>query len=474
MAIRLDAAVVRLGATPSEVRPGGYKVYTGVATFGDVVLDYPEFGWSEFVPASVALDAETVRMTEGIPFTVVHPDDLLDAADEDSIREHTEGFVLRARARPDAVPPEMVVDVVVHTASAQDAIESGAIRELSLGYESTSEDRAGAHGGKPYQKVQTKRRPNHLSAVRTARSTAPDGRRARLDSSGASYAHPGETMEDDLTPATTDDSRRDAEVVVTEPLGGGDPLAMLAGTFSPEAIEILKTLPEADMAALTGLVVTGKGEAAEQAVIAAAGGADPDVEVEEAEDATAPMAARGLTAGAGLTKDEVQQMIDAAVAKVAGGKMDSPAPAPAARPTVRPTPTPAVIRTRADESPRIDAADVARRAAEIVDADQAFVAHVRQCGHRCDSVRDASTQAMAVIRASAPKLTTAAERALKENRRDDFVALFDAAEDLRRHDLMGDQFLVLDAAQHGIAADRLGTPPNFQGLTVPGRALAGD
>ena len=453
MLIRFDEARVRLGATPVAVRPGGYREYEGVATYGDVVLEYPEDGWNEFVPASTALDPETVRLTAGVPFTVLHPDDLLDAQDEDSIKDHTEGVVLWSEARPEADPPEMRVRVLVYTASAQEAIESGRIRDLSLGYERRAEDRAGVHMGKAYQKVQVNRRPNHLSAVLSARSTTPDGRRARLDASpdapaASPYAH-GDTMEDDLI--DTDQPRSDADVVVE------DPAATALAMFSPEAIEILKTLPESDMKVLTDLVLVGKGEAAEQAVIEAEAGAGVEADVD---DATTPAAPEALTMDA--VKTMVADMLKAA--GVGGGKMDG-TPKPAAS-------VPAATKTqpaRPAES-RVDAAEVAQRAAAIVSADRAFVDKVRASGARCDSVKDATTHALAVIKTSAPSLVGLAERALKEGRRDDFAAMFDAAEDARRADLLGDQFLVLEHAQERIASDRLGSPTSLQGLTAPPRA----
>jgi len=563
--MRTDAGAVRLGATPIEVRPGGYKVYRGVATYGDVVLEYPEDGWNEFVPASTALDPETVRLTEGVPLTLLHPGELLDAEDEEAIKEHTEGMVLRALADMKANPPEMVVDVIVYTASAQQAIESGRIRDLSLGYDRQAEDRAGEHLGKRYQKVQTRRRPNHLSAVHTARSTTPDGRRARLDSSAASaasrpvagdqsntivlppsrravarmdglatapaghpalcslihpysswgvltwrgwsepadrswvafwprdvsapgllftrrsptgavlgsavtlparpYAHGEATMEDDLTiePSTTTD-RSDADVTVEAEVPTDDPVAAALAVFSPEAVEILKTLPEEDMAVLKKLVLGAQGEAAEEAVIAAGSGGLPPVQVEEVDDATVPAAAQALT------MDAVQKMIADAMAKAGmAPKADAistttTSPAATARPVASPAPV-----------PRIDAADVARRAADLADADRQFVERVRSAGHRCDSVRDATSQALAVIKQQSPGLVASAERALRDGRRDDFAAMFDAAEDSRRADLLGDQFGVLDVAQRTIAADRLGQPAAFpSNVTAPARAVTGD
>jgi hypothetical protein len=460
--MRLDAGVVRLGATPTKIHANGAREYRGVASYGDVVLEYgpndPGGQRNEFVPADVALAPEVLADAVGLPFTVIHPGEMLSADDEEAMKDHTEGTVLRASANWEADPPEMLIDVVVLTRSAQQAIESGEMRELSLGYDCQDELRPGNFKGKTYDRVQRRRRMNHLSAVRTARSTTPDGRRARLDSQGATYAHPGEKMDDDVLVTPTDAARTDAEVVV-EPAPAADPLVAALAMFSPEAVEILKTLPEADMEALKALVVTQQGENAEQAVIAAAGadapapvievGGEEESEGEKVDDATVPAAPQALTA------DAVQQMIDAAMAKMAGGKMDGTKPV-----TVKPTAS----------APRVDEAEVARRAAAIVDSDRTFVDHVRQCGHRCDSLKSAHEAALAVIQAHAPRTLAAAQRALKDGRRDDFAAMFDAAEDVRRADFLSDQFAVMDAAQHSIASDRLAQPAR---ISAPDRALPG-
>lgn len=177
--VRLDK--VRLGATPIEVRPEGYRKYRGRAAFGDVVLEYPEFGRNEFVPAAVALSDEAIASTRGVPFTIFHPDDLLSSMDEESIKRHTVGSVVDAWADWESDPPALIVDVMVLTASAQEAVESGRCCELSLGYSTEDEMRSGEFMGKPFQVVQVKRRSNHLSGVDRARSTSRDGRRARLD-----------------------------------------------------------------------------------------------------------------------------------------------------------------------------------------------------------------------------------------------------------------------------------------------------
>lgn len=188
---RLDAASpIRLGATPIQIHPDGYRVYRGRATFGDVVLEYPEFGRNEFRPAAEVLSPEAVESMVGVPFTLHHPDDLLDPADEEALKEAQHGTVIRAEVDPKSNPPSLVVDVVVHTKTGQHAVESGMLSELSPGYRCKDEPAppGAKHAGKPYQVVQRGHRYNHLSGVLRARTVLPDGRRARLDEAGRTDA----------------------------------------------------------------------------------------------------------------------------------------------------------------------------------------------------------------------------------------------------------------------------------------------
>lgn len=542
MLVRLDAGAVQVGATPIDIRANGARVYRGRACFGDVVHEYgpsdPGGARLEFVPADVALAPEVLREMVGAPFTVIHPEEMLHAAAEDDIREHCEGSVLRAEADWKSDPPAMVVDVLVLTASAQQAIESGRIRELSLGYECEDEKRPGVHRGQKYDVVQRRRKVNHLSAVHVARSRTADGRGARLDSAAAPragqrargvvlppstahiarmdgiatapaghpasgapvhrygpgvtswrgwsepedrswvafwprdpaargllftrrqptgavlgapealpprpYAHGDTTMEDDLT-IPADPIRLDAE---------GEPEMALA-MFSPEAVEILKTLPEEDMMKLKELVLVKQGEDAEQAVLEA-GGAAPVAEV-DVEDASVPSGSQALT------MDAVQKMIADAI-EASKKKMDS-------EPVRAVKAIPAKVEPKPET--RVDADEVARKAAAIVRADQAFIARVTRAGHRCDSIKDARTTALALIKAHAPASAPVAERAIQAGRMDDFAALFDAAVEARADGHLADQFSLVEGAQGRIAADRLGTP-SFPNVTAPARALTSD
>lgn len=183
LTIRFDRAGRGLGATPIRVTPEGYKVYRGVAAFGDVVLEYPEDGVNELAPTADVMGPEVLKDFVGVPFSIHHPDDMLSADDPETLQSAAVGAVLAARPNLKATPPELEVEVVVWTRPAQEDIESGRVAELSPGYSRDPEKapRGASLGGKPYQVIQRRRRYNHLSGVISARGVTPDGRRARLD-----------------------------------------------------------------------------------------------------------------------------------------------------------------------------------------------------------------------------------------------------------------------------------------------------
>ena len=425
MLFRFDrASPAKLGAVPIAVTPEGYKVYRGVAAFGDVVLEYPEFGRNEFVSAEDALGSEALATLIGVPFTILHPDELLSSDDPDAVKDHVEGTVIKAVANMEASPPELVVDVMVWTAPAQEAIESGRVRDLSPGY-GCGDERApsGAiRDGKAYSVIQRRRQYNHLSGVVTARGVTPDGRRARLDEAAplASYAH---DVEEDIA-ETVDPTETDVEANLEEDLDAPpamDPAEALAA-FSPEAAEILKTLPPDDLAILSGMALGAKAEAAEEAVIA--GAVEPVVEVEEVD------AAAASSVPAALTADAVKQMIADAIAGM-GGKMD----ALLQRVTATATTVSPAVAPAASTAPRADAATQAAERKRIeaeVRAERDFVDAVRRRGGRCDSVAEATSHALAVVKAADPGLLPVAEDAVKRGRRDHLLSLFGAADDRRR------------------------------------------
>lgn len=483
-------------------------MYEGIASYGDVVLEYgptdPGGARSEFVPAATALDPETVRLTEGIPFTILHPGDLLEADDEDAYKEHNEGSVLRAEADWSTTPPSLRVAVIVHTRSAQDDIESGRVRELSLGYDCDDEEASGVHDGKVYTVVQRRRRPNHLSGVPRARSRTADGRAARLDAAPAeatsvmpvdvstlarattasSYAHldAGAPMLTDETQTPTTETSNDAapEVVSETVAVAADPDEALTA-FSPDDAEILKTLSPDGLAMLAKAVKQVKAEAAEQAVMAAPSDA-PALEVESTEmveeagdapdendDATGPMASGGATPdldAMGKMLADMQAQLDALKA----GKPKADASAKAAKLT------PAQVRAHITQPiPKADAVvEQARLDAEKRKQDDArFVTAIKkQVGSRArlDSASDAAREALATIGHETPEVLAVARRAWDERRLDDLASLA-AAADRKRRDVHLDAQAATIATVQSAEADYLAR--QVGDFKVPQRAVTG-
>lgn len=425
MTVRTDAgSPIRLGATPVEVRPDGYRVYRGTATYGDVVLDYPEWGRSEFRPAAEVLSPEAVRSMIGVPFTLHHPDDLLDADDPEAIARHQVGTVLRAEADMEASPPALKVDVIVHSRRAQQQLEDGLLAELSPGYrcKEVKAPPGASHAGKAYQTIQTGHRNNHLSGVLSARTITPDGRRARLDAADAATYPPQEHATMDETAATTP-TTTDAPIM---------PDDMLAA-FPPDDAVILKTLSPQGLAVLMEWAVKVGGEAAEEMV--EAGDVVPAVvasPIVEEVDGTMPAASAALTADAvaKICADTFKSMMaerDAAMPTAPAPAAKKDASAPAAEPTLR-----------------IDADAVVARVREDQRRDAAFVDHVRKDGAAdVVGIEAAATHALRVIQENAERLHARAVADLKAGRMDDFRAAYDTAEDARRDRLVNAQASML-------------------------------
>jgi hypothetical protein len=226
---------------------------------------------------------------------------------------------------------------------------------------------------------------------------------------------------------------------LAEPMA--DPAAALAA-FSPEAIEILKTLPPADLAMLAEMAKIKVAEEAEQAVMAAPDPSAVEVEVEDAsaaarekesigetmkvaakkaesevgKDATVPQASQALTA------DAVAKMInDAFMARDAATKPAAPAKS---------------------------AMDAATKVAV-----ESFTKHVKSCGYRCDGGGGSIATALKVIKEQDEKMWPVAQRAVATQRFDDLKALFDAAEDARRESLLSDQFAVVEHLHQTVAGE---------------------
>lgn len=452
--MRFDfAPPVRLGATPVEIRVDGYRVYKGVATFGDVVLDYPDLDppRAEFRPAAEVMSDEALASMVGVPFTLHHPDDMLD---EHTARDHGHGAVLSAR-RSDASPDEMDVLVIVYSAEGQQAIESGELRELSPGYRAREDRTPGVHRGKRYDVVQRGHRYNHLAGVDMARARTPDGRVARLDEQAPApvpYPHASSirgrtTMPPIDTDAQTDDTvlHLDAEAVPPPaPAAEAKPIADEGEmVLSDDDMALLKQMSPEGQAMLMGLM---SGEAAEHEAMelaastaaANAEGADIAEQVMPADDAAPPIVGGILDAAA------IQKMIDAAIAKMAGMKAGDAAPppaAPAAAPAVDPKKT---DRAATDETLIADAAAASTRAYN--DA-AALTEGVRKDGH--DGIvgaASASAKALDIIGDHLPSLKPDAEAALKTGNVASFLRFYDAAEGKRRERLLNDQGAALVGA----------------------------
>lgn len=481
-----------LGATPIRETPEGYKVYKGVAAFGDVVLEYPEDGVNELAPTADVMGPGIAESIVGVPFSIHHPDDLLSADDPDTLQAAAVGAVLAARPNLKATPPQLEVEVVVWTRPAQEDIESGRVAELSPGYNRDPEQapRGAALGGKPYQIVQRKRRYNHLSGVIAARGVTPDGRRARLDEATeapAFAAYAPLSMDDLITPdpAPTDDTKRADAEPVPEPAEGDKPEPEAEGEaievaaeemplegFSPDDAEVLKMLSPEGMARLMLAMQQVKAEAAEQAVMAAPPGAAVEVEAEDAsakarekeaigevekvaaekaeaevgKDATAPMAPQGLSAQdvAAMVKQAVSDLYDQMKADM--GKADAPSmPSPGGDMDAKKDAAAKATKPAAPLTAKVDAAALAATIAERRRLDAAFVAHAKRDGHLGDSepatVKAAATKMLAVITEHLPDLADMAKDALKDPKRmdSDFVRFYQAAEKKRRDALIDDQ-----------------------------------
>lgn len=456
--MRVDRqAPVRLGATPVRTTPDGFKVYRGTATFGDVVLDYPDLSppRSEFVPASEALSPEAVASLLNMPFSIEHPPDLLTP---ETAREHVVGTVILAEADLAARPPALLVEVMVYDAGAQEDIESGRMCELSPGYRCEEDVLLGSHGGKRYQVVQRRRRYNHLSGVASARSVTADGRRARLDEAPDRAAYPPRDMADTETNPVTPKTRADA--------------------LSPEDAEIMKTMsPEA------------------QAVIAAAlGGGMASSEASGAGVGAEPNAGNG---GADINKmmadmlKALQAMPALIIEAVKGGAGSAPATAEggdAAPPKVAPggaaeggdAPPPTDRKDGAAQAQALDSEAIIRQAREetarVTDArievHARMVGAVRRDGHAdVDTVADAAKVMLVTVGNHLPDLKSMAEGHLKAGRMDELAVLYKQAENVRRDGLLDTQGRAVSAALASAPSETNGAPvlaPTWRPPTLRG------
>lgn len=473
LTVRSDkAASVRLGATPVESRPDGYRVYRGTATYGDVVLRYPDLvpPRSEFVPAEEALSPEAVASLVGVPFTIEHPASLLDGA---TAREHAVGTVIRAEADLSARPPALKVDVIVYDAGAQEDIESGRMCELSPGYRCEEEVMLGSHGGQAYQVVQRRRRYNHLSGVAKARTVTPDGRPARLDEQGAETpAYPpaeraAEAHRDRTNPAmdetttNTDAPATDTSSAASTPRAD----AKMCDALSPEDAEILKSMSAEAQAAILAAMGAGGMASGEGSGPAGEAAAAEVVGEQAAEAATETDMQKILTAIESLST-RVAALEGGTAGK--GAEKTDGAGAAAGKPS-KVSPLPGFDAEAVIVEARKAAAATAR---ETFDASGRFVAAVRNDGHRdVATVGDAAKVMLVTIGEHLPMLKADAEADLKAGRMDSLTTKYKQAEAIRRDSLLVAQGRAVMDALSDRSPDAAG-PDALAGNAVPFRAPA--
>jgi hypothetical protein len=475
MVIRQDkgAAGVTLGATPVEVRPDGYRVYEGIARWGNVLAPYPDLDPPrvEFCPIDEVASPRALASAVGIPFTggprrvdwdggvTLPADHAADLITPETAGNATEGAVLAMWRDDTTSPPCVRVRAIAHTKALIDLIESGAI-ELSLGYRCDEDRTPGFFEGKPYDLVQRGHEYNHLNVVERARSRAPDGRPARLDSKAAksrvkpSYPpHASSTTmrtkkkPDDKKPADATNTPATARTDAAPEMSAED--AALLAQMSPEAQAALGVAVD-DAAMNAEAEVEGEtpaedaaegaeGEAAEEAAALGLGAEESDAKpIAAVLEALAKMDAR-IAALEGKTDAACAPMADAA-----------PMPTPAAAPMTDAKPTlPAAAKkaatpmsTKTDSLLTDPAAIIAaaKEAATKTFNDAAsFVGVVRKDGHAANTTDEAAGVMLGVIKAHLPSLVPMAEECIKSGRTDSLSTLYGQAELIRRDSLIASQ-----------------------------------
>lgn len=464
MVIRQDkgAAGVTLGATPVEVRPDGYRVYEGIARWGNVLAPYPDLDPPrvEFCPIDEVASPRALASAVGIPFTggprrvdwdggvTLPADHAADLITPETAGNATEGAVLAMWRDDTTSPPCVRVRAIAHTKALIDLIESGAI-ELSLGYRCDEDRTPGFFEGKPYDLVQRGHEYNHLNVVGWARSRAPDGRPARLDAADKSRAkpsyppHASSTMRtkkkpDDKKPAA--DNAAPVTRTDAAPEMSAEDAALLA-QMSPDAQAALGVAVD-DAAMNAEAEVEGetpaeeaaegaKGEAAEEAAALGLGAEESDAKpIAAVLAALAKMDAR-IAALEGKTDAACAPMADAA--PMTDAKPTIPAAAKKAA-----TPMSTKTDSLLTDPAAIIAATQAAAVKSFNDA-ASFVGVVRKDGYAANTTDEAAGVMLGVIKAHLPALVLMAEECIKSGRTDSLSTLYGQAESIRRDSLITSQ-----------------------------------
>lgn len=455
MVMRQDkgAAGITLGATPVEIRPDGYRVYEGVARWGNVLAPYPDLSPPrvEFCPIDEVASPKALASAVGIPFTggprrvdwdggvTLPADHAADLITPETAGNATEGAVLAMWRDDTSSPPCVRVRAIAHTKALIDLIESGAI-ELSLGYRCDEDRTPGFFEGKPYDLVQRGHEYNHLNVVERARSRAPDGRPARLDSTASKpRVKPSYPLNASSTTMRTKKPKTPTDLATARtdaaPEMSAEDAALLA-QMSPEAQAALGVVDAAEDAEMAAEGETPAEEAAEGAAGEAAE-VDAAVGLGAEESDAKPIAA----VLAALAKFDERLTALEGKAVPAAPKTDAPAPADAAAPNLPAAKkAPAAMKT---DSLLTDPAAIiaaAKEAATKTFNDAAsFVGVVRKDGHAANTTDEAAGVMLGVIKAHLPALVPMAEECIKSGRTDSLSTLYGQAETIRRDSLITSQ-----------------------------------
>ncbi len=163
---RIDRWVFKIDrATPD---PGtGFLTVDGTASRVGV-LEYgladgaPQEPWFELVPKSTLSNDELLRLMQGLPITLGHPDQMLTS-------ENTKDFAKGSNVRAWMDGDLQRVRMSIWDAATIQGMREGT-RELSLGYHATLDVTPGTWQGQHYDAVQDGRKPNHLAIIDFARA----------------------------------------------------------------------------------------------------------------------------------------------------------------------------------------------------------------------------------------------------------------------------------------------------------------
>ena len=225
--VRQDRAIeIDVGPSPvGYTEPEGWPIFHGDAGFGNVVLEYPEYGHNEFRPVS-ELNDEMHKSAIGKPVTNGHPKDLLD---EDTARHHVRGAILKSWTEGD----RHRIRFYVSDRDLIEAIKAGKV-QLSIGYGQDGERKEGVHGSMPYQFIQRKIRVNHLAVEDRARAEK-NGRPAQITMDAKPKVA---EMKDQKGPKEAkEDMKKDAEM--------SEEMDMKDG-LSEQGMRLLEEMPEED------------------------------------------------------------------------------------------------------------------------------------------------------------------------------------------------------------------------------------